>query len=130
MEHETSECHREYESLKCNLKRVWELESEEEVRRLTNCRSPTLRTERQRKAENDIIENLQQIHNGQYQTKLLWTTERRPRNNYDEAKKAFLAWGRRLEGDDKSQSEVLFPEIRTVRCRSLRGQQPHEREQG
>ena len=80
---------------------VWELESEEEVRKLTNSYYPPIRSTREKRAKAMLMDNLRQLDSSQYQTRLLWTTDRRPHNNYDEAKKAFLNWERRLAADTK-----------------------------
>ena len=100
LEHNSSECTMEYQRLKTNLARVWELETTEEVARLTNSYYPAVRSERQKRAEAMIMDNLKRTSTGQYQTRLLWSTDRRPRNNYEEAKRAFLNWEKRLETDD------------------------------
>ena len=99
--HDPAECQREYEQLKHNLKRVWELESAQEVGKMMNNYYPAVQSIRQKKAEATIMEHLLQLNNGQYQTKLLWSTDRRPRNNYVEAKRAFENWERRLEEDEE-----------------------------
>ena len=91
----------ESDELRRNLHRVWELESEEEVRKLTNSYYPPVRSNRQKRAEAMLMDNLERLENGQYQTRLLWHTDRRPHNNYDEAKKAYLNWERRLATDLK-----------------------------
>ena len=83
-------CQRDYEQLRNNMRRVWELESEEELRRLMNSHCPAVKTERQKRAEAILRENLKQLPNGQYQTRLLWKTDQRPHNNYEAAKKAFF----------------------------------------
>ena len=101
--HEPIECAREYECLKQNLKRVWEIEDDDEVRKLINSHYPAVRTERQLKAEADVGANLKQLESGNYQTKLLWSTNRRPRNNYVEARKAFIYWERRLARDEMTR---------------------------
>ena len=89
------------EELRQNLHRVWELETEEEVRKLTNNYYPPIRSVREKKAEAMLMDNLRQLDQGQYQTRLLWKTDRRPHNNYVEAKKAFLNWERKLATDTK-----------------------------
>ena len=91
----------EYVELRRNLHRVWELETEDEVRKLTNSYYPPVRSARQKRAEATLMDNLRQLESGRYQTRLLWTTDRRPHNNYDEAKKAYLQWERRLAADSK-----------------------------
>ena len=98
--HDPAECHQEYENLKSNLKRVWELETEEEVSRLTNSHFPAVKTNKELRADAMIADSLKQFSNGDYQTSLLWTTNRRPRNNYVEAKRAYLNWERKLASDD------------------------------
>ena len=85
------------------MTRVWELESEEEVGKLMNCYYPAVKTVRQQRAEASIKEHLKQVENGQYQTRLLWGSDRRPRNNYVEAKKAFVDWERRLDNDERTK---------------------------
>ena len=89
------------EELRKNLHRIWELETEDEVRKLMNRHYPSIWSTRQKQAETMLIDNLQQLETGQYQTRLLWSTDRRPHNNYVEAKKAFLNWERRLATDKK-----------------------------
>ena len=101
--HDPEECQREYQQLKNNLSRVWELESEEEVGKLLNSYYPAVKTVRQKRAEAIILDHLKQLADGQYQTKLVWSTDRRPRNNYVEAKKAFLNYERKLAGDEKTR---------------------------
>ena len=91
----------EFEKLRGDLHRVWELETEEEIKKLTNSYSPAIRSARQKKAEAMLLDNLVQLNDGQYQTKLLWTSDRRPHNNYAEARRAFLDWERRLASDDR-----------------------------
>ena len=89
------------EDLRRNLHRVWELETEAEARKLTNSYYPPIRSAREKRTEAMLMDNLQQLEHGEYQTRLLWTTDRRPHNNYDEAKKAFFKWEQRLASDTK-----------------------------
>ena len=91
----------QFEELRSNLHKVWELETEEEARKLTNSYYPAVRSNRQKRAETMLMDNLLQLDNGQYQTKLLWTSDKRPHNNYEAARKAFYEWERRLAGDIK-----------------------------
>ena len=70
------------------------------MRRLTNSHCPAIKNECQKRAEAIIQGNLKQLHNGQYQTSLLWKTDRRPHNNYEAAKAAFLRFERSLEEDE------------------------------
>ena len=102
--HDPEECRREQDELKRNLKRVWELENDEEVGRLTNSHYPAVKTVRQQRAEAMIMDHLKQLEKGHYQTKLLWSTDRRPCNNYVEAKSAYLDWERRLAKDEKTST--------------------------
>ena len=88
-----------FEELRKNLHRVWELETEEKVRKLTNSYYSAIRSAREKRAEALLMDNLLRLGNGQYQTKLLWSTDRRPHNNYEAACKAYLDWERRLESD-------------------------------
>ena len=104
IEHDSAECHTEYENLKKNLKRVWELETEEDVGRLINSHYPAVKTYRQKRAEAMMLDHLRQLDNGQYETKLMWSSDRRPRNNYVAAKKAYLEWERRLAGDEETRN--------------------------
>ena len=114
--HDAEECSREYECLKENLKRVWELETVEEVQRLTNSHFPAVRTERQLRAETMIAHSLRQLPNNDYQTSLLWSTSRRPRNNYVEAKRAYLNWERRLEGDEMTKKAYHIAMTNWINC--------------
>ena len=95
------ECRRDYEELKNNMRRVWDLETEEEARKLTNTYYPSVRSKDLTEAETRILRNLVQLPDGQYQTDLMWTGDHRPASNWEEAKKAFLSWERRLERDAK-----------------------------
>ena len=55
IQHCTEECKRDYDQLKSNLRRVWELETDEEVNRLTNSHFPAIRSECQKQAEINLM---------------------------------------------------------------------------
>ena len=83
------------------MRRVWDLETEEEAKKLVNAYYPSVRSQKQLEAETQILRNLVQLSNGQYQTDLMWVGDRRPASNWEEARKAFLSWEKRLEKDAK-----------------------------
>ena len=92
-------CKQEYQDLKNNMRRIWELETEEEIRKLANTYYPAVRSQKQLEAEATILRQLEQLPGGQYQTGLLWSSDHRPRSNWEGAKLAFLHWEKRLEKD-------------------------------
>ena len=109
----------EFDELRRNLHRVWELETEEETRKLTNSYYPPIRSARDKRAEAMLTDNLHRLDNGQYQTRLLWSTDRRPHNNYDEAKRAFIHWERRLASDTRLRKAFHAAMDNWIQCQYL-----------
>ena len=93
------ECQQAYRELKDNMRRIWDLETEEEMQKLANTYYPAVRSKRQMEAEAALLRQLVQLPNGQYQTGLMWSGDHRPQTNWEEARMAFLSWGKRLEKD-------------------------------
>ena len=83
------------------MKRVWDLESEEEANKLANTYYPSVRSQRQMEAEALILRKLVQFPSGQYQTDLMWSGNQRPLSNWREAREAYLRWENRMEKDPK-----------------------------
>ena len=101
-------CKQNYEDLKNNMKRVWDLETEAEAQKLANTYYPSMRSKKQLEAEAQILRNLVQLSNGQYQTDLMWAGTSRPASNWEEAKKAFLGWEKRMEKEAKLKEAFHF----------------------
>ena len=95
------ECVQAYRELKNNMKRIWDLETEDEMRKLANTYYPAVRSQKQLEAEAALLRQLEQLPNNQYQTGLMWSGDHRPKSNWGEARRAFLAWEKRMENDAK-----------------------------
>ena len=83
------------------MRKIWDLETEEEIRKLANTYYPVVRSQKQLEAEAALLRQLIQLPSGQYQTGLMWSGDHRPKSNREEARTAFLNWERRLEKDPK-----------------------------
>ena len=102
------QCKQEFWELKENMKRIWDLETEEEIRKLANTYYPGVRSQKQVEAEEQLLRKLIQLPSGQYQTGLMWSGDQRPISNKDKARKAFLNWEKKLEGDPKLREAFHF----------------------
>ena len=91
------QCRQEYTELKNNMRRLWDLETEEEAGKLANTYFPSVRSQRQMEAETQLLRKLKQLPSGQYQAGLMWSGRQRPQTNWSEAKAAYLAWENRME---------------------------------
>ena len=68
-----------YCQLKKDLERVWNLESESEMKRLANCYSPPIKTVAEARVETQFKENLEFIEEeGRYQARLAWGLKKGP----------------------------------------------------
>ena len=85
---EEEQCKRSYNELKNNMKRIWDLETEEEVKKLENSYYPHIRSQREKEAEELMLRQLKQLPSGQYQTGLMWSGKGRPVSNWAEAQAA------------------------------------------
>ena len=74
------ECKKAYGELKNHMRRIWDLETEEEIRKLANTYYPAVRSHKQLEAEAALLRQLVQLPNGQYQTGLMWSGDHRPRS--------------------------------------------------
>ena len=93
-----------YFKLKEDLEKVWNLETEDEMRRLANCFSPSVKTVAEARAETQLKEGLEFIkEEGRYQTSLLWRADQRPDNNYGAAKRMYLQLEGSLESDPEKK---------------------------
>ena len=80
-----------YEQVKRNMERVWNLETEDEMRQLVNSYSPPLKTTSEMRAETLLRESLLFIDSEKrYEAALLWRAEDRPESNYARAKSLFF----------------------------------------
>ena len=95
------ECVQAYQELKNNMRRIWDLETEEEMHKLANTYYPAVRSQKQLEAEAALLRQLEQLPNNQYQTGLMWSGDHRPTSNWEAARRAFLVWEKRMENDEK-----------------------------
>ena len=84
-----------YFQLKRDLSSIWNLETEEEMRRLANAHSPATKTVAEAKAETLFQESLVFTEQNTYEVGLLWQSDLRPPNNYKRALEMFY----KLEAD-------------------------------
>ncbi len=85
-------CRRDYTELRENMSRIWDLETEAETNNLANSYFPSVRSQKQIQAEAQLLRQLVQLPNGQYQTGLMWSSGQHPHTNWEEARTAFLSW--------------------------------------
>ena len=86
-----------YTQLKRDLSKVWNMETDEEMRRLLNCYSPAPKTVAEIRAETLFRETLTFNQPNFYEVGLLWKSDSRPPCNYDRALDMFLQLERELE---------------------------------
>ena len=79
-----------YLQLKKDLGKVWNLETEDEMKRLANCYSPAPKTTLEARAEATFQSTLTYTELNRYRVGLLWKSDLRPSNNYAQAKAMFL----------------------------------------
>ena len=113
------DCERDYEDLRRNMRRLWELETEEEMSCLKNKHYPAIRSGKQKQAEAMLLNNMKRVDQGKYQTRLLWKSEARPHNNYSAAKKAYLQWEERLKADQTTHDAYHYAMKQWIDCQYL-----------
>ena len=95
-----------YHQLKRDLERVWNLETEEDMRRLVNCYSPPLKTVAEAQAEVQLQEDLHFVtEENRYEACLLWKSSERPLSNYQKAKHLYLQLEASLKNDGDKREE-------------------------
>ena len=90
------ECRQAYRALKDNMRRIWDLETEEEMQKLANTYYPAVRSQKQLEAEAALLRQLVQLPNGQYQTGLMWSGDHRPQTNWEEARMGIFELGKTI----------------------------------
>ena len=88
-----------YFQLKRDLSKVWNLETEEEMKRLANCYSPAPKTVLEARAEATFCDTLVFTELNKYRVGLLWKSDLRPCSNYGQARAMFLKLEQELEGN-------------------------------
>ena len=79
-----------YLQLKKDLGKVWNLETEDKMKRLANCYLPAQKTVLEAQAEATFQSTLAYTELNKYRVGLLWKSDLRPCNNYAQAKTMFL----------------------------------------
>ena len=112
-------CERDFEELRKNMRRLWELETEAEILKLKNRHYPAIMSEKQKGAEVKLLRGMKRLDDGRYQAPL-WQGEGRPPNNYEAARKTYLRWEERLTQDDHMHQAYHYAMKRWIDCQYLK----------
>ena len=92
-----SECRRKYSQLKDEMRCVWNIETEDQIRSMSNAYFPPLKTMTEAAAEQTLLDGLEYDENHRrYTAPLLWRDLNRPVNNCVQARAAFESFERQL----------------------------------